>query len=197
MSIVDRHCEMIEVLHRQTRNLQRIDTGVDVHWKYGHNQRTFTLIGPKIDLIKLFDQPIRLMKEDRLINDDGQPWERIVTLSPTGQTFPGAIGARTDGRLTYRMLVACRITEAERKADHVEGVIGSRLGDKIDALLHDVLRVFYADLHLHRIPGDPHGPENDTLLSGQTISCTVNPEVDYPWCAVECDVVAQFSSDIR
>lgn len=174
------------ILLAQQANLARIQTGVVLEGTTGEGEQ-IELWGPKPDIIRLHDAPLRFAQDTVLEN-----WERIITLGPLRNAPDARIVSRSDRFIGYQIQLLTRLTEAEIVADRSQVVqAGTRpmnpLSEKLHKLVYDFHHVFFDH---HHLPTEacPNG-----LVDDQDYTLSFEPGIEYPLALVVIEVTAKVS----
>lgn len=166
---------IFDILDAQAANLARITTGLTLD---GTNPAggQVTLWGPRCDLIRLYDTPIRLINDKALEN-----WERMVVLRPLTNDEAARVTSRNDRDVQYRIDVAVRLLESEIKQDRLNVLDVDRrwttnpLAIKAHKLLYDIHHIFHDNLLL-TTDACPNG-----LVDHQSYAVRWVVDYDYPF----------------
>lgn len=173
---------MYQILVAQQANIARIKADLILEGTTGNGDQIL-LNGPRPDLIRLHDQPLRFAQDSAIEN-----WERLITLTPTHVRPAARITSRTDRDFGYQVQILVRLTDREQFSDREQLVQGGKrqenpLSEKLHRLLQDFHHVFFDDQHL--VTDEcPQG-----LVDDADYSIAFEPGVEYPMALVTLDVV--------
>jgi hypothetical protein len=157
------------VIAAQALNLARIDVGEILNFPAATGGVT-ELIGPKPDVIRLYDTPNRIQASDKYA-DAGL----IITIGPLADVPGGGRIVHRDDRLVEYMVTALiSLNREEQEQDSEEMGTDSLLARRVDAFLHDFWSVFQENFNLK---GDycPQG-----LVDDHAYTIAWDPETQYP-----------------
>lgn len=177
---------MYRVLKAQALNIARIDDQVVIPGTDGHGNQV-QLHGPRPNVIRLYDTPLRLYEDAALMN-----WERIVTLMPLTDDTGSRLATRTDRTLRYQVQFLVRLLDSEIAADRVQaspkGLRDNTLALKAHRLIYDWHHVFHDNMLL---------PDEDCeqgLVDDASYSLSWEPGVEYPGTLFSAEITATRSA---
>lgn len=176
---------LFQILQRQRENLERIDTGVVVS---GSGGETVTLIGPPIDMVRLYDVPVRFLEEQYATA------ERIVTLFPVSDVPTSRVVNRIDRLIRYQIQCYVVLTDAEQERDNREKGVNNPLATKASNLVHDVRWTFYDNDLLQPIVAGVPDSSDVGLVDDAAMEVSYVSDIEYPGALFVMDVTCQWSN---
>lgn len=190
MAITDLPAEerMHRILLAQADNLGRIVSERFVEGGSGSPAMpSRQLYGPTPDLIRLYDEPLRLVESAQLTG-----WERVVTISPVSVDPDARFVNRVDRKVVYVVAALIALTEKEKLADAQQIVDRSKakrpdnpVSEKLARFLADFRSVFFENMLLSTADC-PNG-----LVDNGDYSTRYHLDVPYPFAAATMTVRAQ------
>lgn len=168
------------ILKAQQANIARIKAGLVLDGTDGAGNQ-IALWGPRPDLVRLWDHPLRFVETAKL-----KDWERIITLAPIRDSSGGRFAMREDRIIRYQIHFLVRLTEREQGADADSATIGveteSILAQKVHRLKYDFHHVFWDRWSLI----DEDCPQGLLDHTGYTMDWA--PEQQYPFAMMTAAV---------
>lgn len=174
-------------MRAQAENLARIDTGLEVERPDGEGN-LIELHGPQLDIIRLYDRPIRFIEDDVLAD-----WHRIATIEPLAVGSDARVFGRADANFAYKVSFLVRLDEVEQAKDLESFMVDRRehvnpLAERVHKLLSDFHHVFHDRLEL-QTEDCPSG-----IVDHQTCSTTFDQSVVYPYALFVATVAGKVSA---
>lgn len=190
MSILQLNEPNYRILKAQSLNLQRIATDLVLDGT-DYKGDNIKLWGPRPDVIRLYDTPLRFVQDNLIAN-----WERIITLTPLSDVEAARIVQRRDATVTYQIHVLVRLTDAEVNQDRLEVFADavrtdSPLAIKAHKAVHDITRLLDDNMHLIGLDTEEPTCANSGLVDHASYAVEWQPGVEYPESLFTITVTAE------